>query len=611
MFTKKRFGNRWNHIKATDRRTSTVARRFPLGSEPLEPRVVLSTTMVSGDFDGDGFEDLAIGVPFENVGGSNNAGAVSVIYGAGFGLTSIGDQFWTQDSVSVKDSAESQDMFGKALAVGDFNNDGYDDLAIGVPGEDVNGLGSAGGVAILPGSSTGLTGFGDKWFTQASFGDSNDPDLGAFFGSALAAGDFNGDGFDDLAVGAPKEDRPGVARAGTTSILFGGVFGLLSSDHQILSQDTPGVLGFAQQDDHFGSALSAGDFDGDGYDDLAIGVPGDQVSGQDEAGSVNVLYGHPMAGLSTLGDQLWNQGSFGIEGIVEAGDAFGFALASGDFDSDGYDDLAIGVPGEDVGNIAEAGAVNVIYGLSGGLSFSNDQIWYQGGPGILGVAEPGDYFGASLTVGNFNGFAGDDLAIGVPGEDVGNIAEDAGVVQVLYSVLGTVGLHGNNDDYWYQELTLDQSEDDDAFGWALASGDFDGDGIDDLAISIPGEDISSGGGGLVYEAGAVEELEGTFVFGLQSSGQPQWHQNSNGILDSNEDLDYFGGGSMSDLDGLAWANAQAMAGGEGNGYASQSRALGHETAIRLLAWDRSLAEMADPQRFGPDAEDDEDRPNAR
>jgi hypothetical protein len=120
------------------------------------------------------------------------------------------------------------------------------------------------------------------------------------------------------------------------------------------------VEGAAEADDFFGQALAADDFNGDGQDDLAIGVPFEDVDGIGDAGAVNVLYGEG-SGLARTGNQIWHQNVAGVEGEAEASDTFGSALAAGHFNDDGRDDLAIGVPQEDIDALADAGAVNVIY----------------------------------------------------------------------------------------------------------------------------------------------------------------------------------------------------------------------------------------------------------
>ena len=144
-------------------------------------------------------------------------------------------------------------------------------------------------------------------------------------------------------------------------------------------------------------AAVKGDFNGDGFSDLAIGVSDESVGSAHGAGAVNVIYGS-ASGLTASGNQLWTQDSPGIQGLAEAGDHFGSALATGDFNNDGFADLAVGVPGEDVGSAQDAGAVNVIYGSASGLASAGNQLWDQNSSGSQDPAEAGDGFGYSFGV---------------------------------------------------------------------------------------------------------------------------------------------------------------------------------------------------------------------
>jgi nucleoside phosphorylase len=112
---------------------------------------------------------------------------------------------------------------------------------------------------------------------------------------------------------------------------------------------------------------------------------------------VNVLYGS-STGLTASGDQFWHQNSSGIADAAEEFDGFGFALAAANFGKATQADLAVGVPEEDVGATTDAGAVNVLYGSSTGLSASGDQFWHQNVSGVTDDgAEVGDTFGRSLV----------------------------------------------------------------------------------------------------------------------------------------------------------------------------------------------------------------------
>ena len=162
------------------------------------------------------------------------------------------------------------------------------------------------------------------------------------------------------------------------------------------------ILLHADQFDRFGNSLATGDFNGDGKDDLAIGVADEDVGTIGDAGGVEVIYGS-SAGLSATSpraDQFWTQDSLDINDHADPGDAFGFSLASGDFNNDGRDDLAIGVPFESVGSIPSAGGIEVIYGSSGGLSATSpraDQFWTQDSTDINDHADQFDDFGFSIA----------------------------------------------------------------------------------------------------------------------------------------------------------------------------------------------------------------------
>jgi hypothetical protein len=414
-----------------------------------------ATASVRADFDDDGLADLAIGIPFEDVGSLADAGAVSVLYGTTGGLSGTGSQLFTQDTPGVPGVAEASDRFGNALAAGDFNRDDVDDLAVGAP---LEGVGT--------GFDAGLSGTGSQLLTQDTPGVPDTAEFEDWFGSALAAGDFNNDGVDDLAVGARRENLSLVEEAGAVNVLYGTAGGLSGTGSQLLTQDSPGVPDDTEDGDTFGAPLAAGDFNNDSVGDLAVGVPFEQHGGGiGAAGAVNVLYG-TAGGLSGTGSQLLTQDSPGVGGVAEFGDIFGGTLAASDFDDDGVVDLAVGAPGEDVGSLADAGAVSVLYGTAGGLSGTGSQLLTQDHPGVPGVAEEDDRFGAALAAGDFDNDSAGDLTVGVPEESLGGIGA-AGAVSVLYGTSG--GLSGTGS----QLLTQDHpgvggsAEPGDRFGWTL------------------------------------------------------------------------------------------------------------------------------------------------
>ena len=429
-----------------------------------EPDDAFGSALECGDFDGDGYDDLAIGVPDDRQPSGTPGGAVAVFFGSGSGLSGE-NTLIHQNTTGVQGGPEAGDAFGAAVAAGDFDGDGYDDLAIGVPGEDVGALADAGTIHLLFGSSSGLVGNGTRTLHQDSVGVQGLAEADDRFGAALTTADFNGDGYADLAVGSPGEDIGAVVDAGLVHVFSGRRSGITVTGDVVLHQNVPGVNGGPESGDAFGSSLAGGPFDADGYDELAVGVANESVNGHAGAGLVQVFRGS-SGGITTEGDRIIHQGVTGIQGGVEPGDAFGYALASGDVDGDGFHDLAIGIPLEDVAGAQDAGAAAVIYGSATGLS-SRDHLWHQNRPGVLGTDETGDRFGHSVALLDFEEDARLDLVVGIPFEDLAGIA-DAGDTAILFGRSG--GTTGSGSARLSENTTGVQgiSEIGDMFGYALA-----------------------------------------------------------------------------------------------------------------------------------------------
>ncbi len=498
----------------------------------LSAALVQAAPPTFADTNGDGYGDVLVGLKFEEQGAApGNSGALQVFFGGALGVTASTDQLWSQNSTSMLDSCELEDFFGAAVASGDFDGDGYADAIIGIPYENISAA-NAGAVSVMYGSAAGLSASRDQFISQNTTGIDDASEKDDWFGNALVCGDFDGDGYDDAAIGIDNEKVGTAAGAGAVQMIYGTSTGLSATGDQWITQNTNGILDSAEADDSFGYALAAGDFDGDGFEDLAVGVVAEDVGALTAAGAVNVIYG-TSAGLAATGNQYWTQDSSGIAGSAESVDYFGWSVTAGDFNGDGYCDLAVGVPYEDVGAAANAGAVNVIYGSASGLTSSGNQLWTQDSTGINGTAETDDHFGYRVVAGDFDGDGYVDLAIDVLDEAVGALAS-AGGVNIIYG--SAAGLSSARQQLWTQDASgvQETAEAFDRFGNGIAVVDVNGDGQDDLIVGASGETVNG-----VQSAGAFHVLLGGDG-GLTSTGNQYITQDTTGVEDSCENVDYFG-----------------------------------------------------------------------
>ena len=328
----------------------------------------------AGDFNGDGWDDVVVGAPFEDSNG-DTSGSAYIFFGPKTGLAIDPD---LEADVIIRGEAELDQLGYSVSSAGDFNRDGMDDVIVGVPGEHKYGS-STGGVVFIYGNTNPAT--------PPTLDRLPGPNYqGGRFGlSVAAAGDYNGDGWDDVIVGAPYTPSPNGK--GTAYIYFGA---------NTLDASVDVVLHTFLYQDGFGfSVASAGDFNGDGLGDVIVGAPLETLNAT-TPGKAAVSYGR-YNGTYHAALQGW-----------KAQDEFGFSVSSaGDFNGDGLDDVIIGAP-KDSSLLSSAGAAYIFFG---GSNLTNPNIVFRG-------QKAGDRFGYSVSsAGDFNGDGKDDIIIGAPSND--------------------------------------------------------------------------------------------------------------------------------------------------------------------------------------------------
>ena len=444
-----------------------------------------ATAAKAYDFDGNGKPELATGAPLLNRGSTWQAGGVVV---AG--------KIITQSTSKVAGSSEEGDHFGSALASADFDRDGYADPAVGLPGEDFSGKADAGAVTILYGTSKGLTGTRSKQISEPG-----GKYRYAGFGGAVAAGDLNGDGYADLAVGAvddlvdrlTEDDNPS---SGTVTVLYGGASGIQTSGSKRLRGDRG-----EDWDHHFGSALAIADVDADSRLDLVVVSEGSNAEAAAHPGSLSYCAG-TSSGPTTCRRLLHNR-ALQAAGAVVVGNVQGDARA----------EIVIGVPTTDADT--DPGSLHVVrLAGTGAATTGAGSRFDQDDAGLPGTGDVPDYFGAALAIGPVDGDGYADLVVGAPAEAVGD--EDAGRVFLVRG--GSTGLATSGNTAYDQDTAgvPGGSEDGDGFGAAVTLLDSSGDGTVDLTVGAPGEDDGQGRVTTLPGTGSGFTTTGARAYGLAS-----------------------------------------------------------------------------------------------
>ncbi len=402
-------------------------------------------TVSAGDLNGDGYPDVVVGAPYYYEGASYQLyGAVYVFWGGPqmdslYDLKIVGQQLYAGFGISVS-------------ASGDLNGDGFDDLVVGAPYYDYNQMGDIGAIFIFWGGSEIDT---LRPLLMIGEGRNN------WFGSSVAIlSDMNGDGFDELGVGADRYSSGQDTTIGAGYIFFGG--SPFDTSRQVkISGEQPG--------DRLATSVgSAGDVNGDGYNDAIFGAFYADNDSIIDAGAAYVLFGGST--MDSVPDLI-------LRG-EEENERFGFTVSGGDFNNDGYSDAVVGAYAHNVGASCCNGGVYIYYG-----STQPDRF-----PDLMLIGENEfDEFGYSVSAGDVNGDGIVDLIV-----DAYGFLSNRGAAYVFT---------GSSDpDTIYDSRVMGERSSDNWMSTAYA-GDVNGDGYGDYVV-----------GGVGYDAGGTSDVGVIYVF---------------------------------------------------------------------------------------------------
>ncbi|MGX2993042.1 FG-GAP and VCBS repeat-containing protein [Streptomyces sp. JNUCC 64] len=403
---------------------------------------------VRGDFNGDGYRDLVVSAPLGKVEGKAGAGYVAVVYGTANGLDRSRRAVISQATTGIPGVPEKGDHFGDRVTTGDLDGDGHTDLVVGVHGERVGNTDDYGVVTVVWGGPNGLTSGVDLKTPL--------PQYRSALGWSVAAGDFDGDGQDDLATlsnsvpalnvfkgpvsrsgkaagltGIDTDDQTGVS---ADRVVAGNVTGDRATDLLVMGQERSGNLYRTRSVLYKGGTTGlkpagkvAGgydaviaDVDKDGHGDIVTGnfmeKSAEEPNG-DRGGAVTVTYGSAN-GLSGRTVRI-TQDTAGVPGAAALNDRFGWSVSAGDTNKDGYADIAVGATGETTGSRKATGSVTVLRGSAQGLTGTGAKTYTQDTAGVPGASEAWDQFGAAVRLTDGDGDGRAELVVGAFAENDG------------------------------------------------------------------------------------------------------------------------------------------------------------------------------------------------